>query len=310
MLDFKPERFKIWFEIEPNCNLSCKHCYCKESYNDDIDNRLIILADIIINSFNLDCITLTGGEPLLCKDLDRVVGTFSSHEIPVIIATNGTLLSRSRIIELIAHRVNTFQIPLLSASSHPHDYLTGKPSWNDIMTALLILKEYGCNVNIVFVATQFNLNEFINVLEIAAILRIRQVIFNKFIPGQGRGKQNNHSLGITNQNELIDVLHECIEFSNNNGIKIILGTPLGFDIKTYNRSVVGGQCSIRKGMNSFVIDYSGNVRLCPQSSSKLGNITKDGPINILKNITDEINMLEHDIPSHLCLLHEYQNKNS
>ena len=60
-----------WIEITSNCNFFCKHCYNGERQNkelscDDVNKIFIKLKKMGINN-----IQITGGEPLLRKDIIR-----------------------------------------------------------------------------------------------------------------------------------------------------------------------------------------------------------------------------------------------
>ena len=86
------------------CNLRCSYCDTKYSYNDakyeEMSVEQIIFA---VTLLGLDKVTLTGGEPLLHKDVDKLVAALTKLGIEVNIETNGSVSLRefhSKIEEL------------------------------------------------------------------------------------------------------------------------------------------------------------------------------------------------------------------
>src|SRR3989344_1072958 len=55
--------------------------------------------DMLISKRNVSSITLAGGEPTFYKDLSKVIRYISSKGIRPIILTNGTLLTKEKILE-------------------------------------------------------------------------------------------------------------------------------------------------------------------------------------------------------------------
>ena len=86
------------------CNLRCRYCMPRETFGADFPYlpRSEILdfeeIDAIVRALlplGIRKIRLTGGEPLLRRDLELLVGMLSRHDVDLALTTNGTLLEHS-----------------------------------------------------------------------------------------------------------------------------------------------------------------------------------------------------------------------
>jgi cyclic pyranopterin phosphate synthase len=84
------------------CNLRCRYCMPRETFGADFPYlpRSEILdfeeIDAIVRALlplGIRKIRLTGGEPLLRRDLELLVGMLSRHDVDLALTTNGTLLA-------------------------------------------------------------------------------------------------------------------------------------------------------------------------------------------------------------------------
>ncbi len=92
------------------CNLACTYCnefddFSKPVPAEDLMRRVDHLA-----SFGTTLITLSGGEPLLHPELERVIARIRSHGIIAGIITNGYLLTKERIESLNRAHLDHLQI--------------------------------------------------------------------------------------------------------------------------------------------------------------------------------------------------------
>ena len=93
----------IRLEITSGCNLQCKYCHNSEYINrkDDMTTKEIIrLISDIKKHYNINKILLTGGEPLVNKDILFIVKHISNLGIKADMVTNATLLTEKLINKL------------------------------------------------------------------------------------------------------------------------------------------------------------------------------------------------------------------
>lgn len=272
--------YDIWCEFEHRCNLNCKYCYNEFRNNDELItetaslNKIINVLNTLYNNVKVKNIALSGGEITLMNGLDKILELISKKNTPIILATNGTTINEDRVKYLINSGVKTFQIPINSDEKYLHDLISSHSSWEKAMKTLISIKNYSGNAVIVFVATRLNLFKFINVLEIAAFLKINFVIFNIFMPLSGNGKKNSKELLINNSSEILDVLYKANDFARKHKIKIKLGTPFNLNKKDEKllTEIIRSDCPVYVNQNKFVLDGFGNIKVCSQSNKNIGNI--------------------------------------
>lgn len=79
------------------CNLRCVHCYTDSNagvYSGELttDEGLDLIDDL--SSFRIPSLLFSGGEPMMRKDLFRLIHHASNSNIRPVISTNGTLIDR------------------------------------------------------------------------------------------------------------------------------------------------------------------------------------------------------------------------
>lgn len=74
------------------CNLRCSYCDSTYAFDDKLAREMSI-KDILETCDQYDCpqITLTGGEPLISKDVDGLLAALDSHGYDVNVETNGSI---------------------------------------------------------------------------------------------------------------------------------------------------------------------------------------------------------------------------
>lgn len=82
------------------CNVRCDHCYNTAATACKPFEQLSTELDLLTGFRNLDMLTLTGGEPLLHPDLERVVRLVKSRNIHPVVLTNGLLLDDAKAASL------------------------------------------------------------------------------------------------------------------------------------------------------------------------------------------------------------------
>ncbi len=82
------------------CNYICKHCFVNKENNQLSYEQMKIIIDKISNFYNKEGIrdgriNLAGGEPLLSKDIDRIIDYIYSKGLKVSLITNAYYLSKT-----------------------------------------------------------------------------------------------------------------------------------------------------------------------------------------------------------------------
>src|SRR4030043_2399469 len=89
----------LYLYISDQCNLSCRHCWISPGFSQDQKDGISIeyLKKTILEAkeIGLQSVKLTGGEPLLYRDIYALLAFLAAEEIDILIETNGTLINNS-----------------------------------------------------------------------------------------------------------------------------------------------------------------------------------------------------------------------
>ena len=273
----------VIFEITQRCNHACPYCYnvweANRAYPDGelCTAHTVKLLEKIIDETGCINLTITGGEPAMREDLADIIKAAGKKVKNIILITNGALLDRSRVKELISAGVSLFEVALQSADPAVYRELSGgADNHAKVVETILDIKELGGYVVTVFVATKTNLPGLHDTLKLNTALGVHGMMFNRVNIG-GRGIKNAAKL-MPSAEELRNALSLCDSFSGQYGLSISCSIPMMpcvFDMKKYPR-LGYGFCLGGKGEDCYyTFDGVGNVRICNHSDFILGNITME-----------------------------------
>ena len=94
------------------CNLSCAYCNEYDQVSQPVPVDTLLGRVDRLASLGTSIVTLTGGEPLLHPDLDRVIARIRRRGIVATVITNGYLLTKKRIEKLNAAGLDYLQISI------------------------------------------------------------------------------------------------------------------------------------------------------------------------------------------------------
>ncbi len=94
------------------CNLSCGYCSEYDNFSKPVPIEEMLRRIDKLASLGATAITISGGEPLLHPDLDRIVRRIRSHGILATLITNGYLLTIERIGNLNSAGLDYLQISI------------------------------------------------------------------------------------------------------------------------------------------------------------------------------------------------------
>jgi MoaA/NifB/PqqE/SkfB family radical SAM enzyme len=265
-------RIQLWLELETRCNLGCLFCYnywkdgsAAEPAARSTEDTLAALADVLTKT-ECESVAFSGGEPLLRPDLLQLISFVRSHGVPGILTTNGTLLSRPKILQLMEAGIATFQIPLHSHRPSVHDQLSGAACWEKSLRAIVNVQACGAHVVAVFVATSLNVPDLPDVVRIAGELGLRRLIFNRFIP-TGLGTIHRNLIGVPTESELVRVLDVADRLGAQYRLEIHLGVPVEVppDVSRWWSSVQLASCPVRFGQSRWTMGSDLTLRRCNHS---------------------------------------------
>jgi len=262
--------YAIWL-ITSRCNLNCKHCYVKgRPLGNELSTKEAFKLVSILADLGIEWVNITGGEPLLRKDLFQIIDKFREYGIEATIFSNLTI-ANEELIEEIRKREIYVYTSIDGSASEIHDYIRGKGAWEKTIKAI---KELGGeNVATTFTITRYNYFDAGNYVRLAYNLGIEYISLIPVIPSTNRAREAMPTL-----EQLWEGVKEASKAATEFGIKVSIWCTPTLALKPLKGIRVGG-CPT----NSVIdIGPDGRVLICDTLDYSVGNILKESPRKILE----------------------------
>ncbi|HVO83704.1 MAG TPA: heme b synthase [Syntrophobacteria bacterium] len=161
--DGDPQLRLLAWEVTRTCNLSCVHCRAaaidKPYPNEFSTEECRSLLDEVV-SFASPIIILTGGEPLLRRDIFEIASYGTAKGLRMVLATNGTLLDGETSRRLRGSGIQRVSISIDGATAGSHDrFRQVEGSFAGALRGMAFLKEAGLEFQINTTISRVNLEE-------------------------------------------------------------------------------------------------------------------------------------------------------
>jgi len=144
----------ISWSLTDRCNYKCKYCDIWQRRTEELTtNQICSIIDILSNN-GMEAVSFIGGEPLLRGDIGKIIDYTHSKRVYIKITTNGKLIP-NKINEI--KNVDLIKITL-NGPKEMHDWQRQEGSYEDVISAVQILKHNGLKVRLNFVISKENLN--------------------------------------------------------------------------------------------------------------------------------------------------------
>jgi radical SAM protein with 4Fe4S-binding SPASM domain len=184
--------YSVSWNLTQRCNLECAHCYLSahagadpggELGTDECRRVIDEIAEVNPSVF----LILTGGEPLLRKDIFEVAAYAADRRFTVVLGTNGVLLREHEARLMRQHGVLGASISLDSTDAGRHDRFRRLPgAWDKAVRATRVLKDEGLDFSLHMSVTDWNVGEVPAMIELATTLGATVLNFF-FLVRTGRG---------------------------------------------------------------------------------------------------------------------------
>ncbi|MBL8660585.1 MAG: adenosyl-hopene transferase HpnH [Rhodospirillales bacterium] len=143
-------RYPLVLMLEPlfRCNLACPGCG-KIDYEDSILNKRLSVAECLqaVDECGAPVVSIPGGEPLLHREMDKIVEGITARKKFVYLCTNGLLLEKKLHLYKPSHYL-TFSVHLDGLEDH-HDRAVNQPgTFKRATAAIKRARAEGFRVNV------------------------------------------------------------------------------------------------------------------------------------------------------------------
>ena len=166
--------FLLAINLTQRCNLACAHCYldaktrCERDQDELTTSEVCALLDAVAARSRATLVVLTGGEPLLRKDLENLVAHGARLGLSMLVGSNGTALTETRVQSLKAAGLMGIGISVDSLDRERHDRFRGRPgSLQQTLTGIEACRDQGLSFQIHFTLTDATAHELPRMIEFA-----------------------------------------------------------------------------------------------------------------------------------------------
>lgn len=236
-----PPDYKALLQITERCNFKCSHCFVDSTIT-GYEMSLTQITDKVIPNFiksKVTKVTLTGGEPLVHKDILGIISALCNSNIAVSICTNGSLITDSFLKSISSYTKIHFNISLDGFEYESHGRFRGNLEYNTYNRIIENIKKVG-DLNllngILTTPNKFaTINEYDKLCKFAHKAGAKYILMNPLSPfGRGHETQSlaysrDEMIALKNQTfhnntDGFEIIY--IRFPNEKGLQLS-GCPLG-----------------------------------------------------------------------------------
>ncbi|UYZ39122.1 radical SAM protein (plasmid) [Clostridium beijerinckii] len=250
----------VKWSVTNRCNLRCSHCF-----HDKYDEKEISINDVEkivdkLHEWGVIEVLLTGGEPLVRKDLNNIINYIHSKNILIGLATNGMLLNENRAKNLPLDKLSFIQVSLDGHNSSINDNIRGKGVFESVIRNIIDLKKKNINLILAHTINKKNIVYFKEMINLAKSLKVDILRFEIFLP-LGQGKLHNNNLFLSRKE-----IQEFVKVVSNMEVE-----GLKIEVPNFN-----SECGCGAGFYTCIINN--NLSLSP--CDLLPKLSTDIPVNI------------------------------
>ena len=286
--------FLVQLSVTSRCNARCRYCYATyyDRQSDDMPFEQITEIIDCLKREGTFRLNLVGGEPLLRKDIGKIIQYARGKKIACAMTTNGVLVPE-KINEIKDLDTVCFS---LDGRSEANDFNRGKGSYEKVIAGMDACKANNIKVQLSAVLSKQTAGDVDFMVDLAQKYGCK-VGFATLISQEREGKKNTEGL-FPLEDDIRKALRCIIELKKQ-------GRPIIFSSETYQYSLnwpdytrdiimqegsglkQGEECPSQRQLQQIpcyagryfcIIDSNGDVYPCPQivGLMKVGNIFRDG----------------------------------
>lgn len=283
---------KIQWKITNKCNLKCKHCYLGKLDGFELPfEKADEIVDTIINS-NVMEVTISGGECLTYKGIEKIIKKFLINGIKVDVFTNALLLKNvlDKIdSDILNKRALLFYVSVDGLKSS-HEQIRGKNTFDKTIENIKYAIEKGYPVVTNTVINKINYCDIMDMIVLLKQMGVKDVQLSNLIV-QGSA-DNSMKISLSEQmalkEKINDLYKEHPEFGyiyysevpDSDGVRKV------YSLSNGKKDFIGNdnwKCTA--GVARVTIDSNGKVYCCPFiKDSYLGDLNKENLSDVWDNV--------------------------
>lgn len=188
----------VW-AVTKRCNLRCKHCSISEEDPEELttEEGFAIIEDAA--KLGPVKFAFTGGEPLLRKDIYDLIEYAASFDMQVVMATNGTLITKEVAEKLKKAGLERAAISIDGIGGAHDDFRGVNGAFDDVLRGLKACEGAGLAIQLFTMVTHDNYGAIPKIISLADDLSLWR-IYLIYLIAVGRGKDISEACLATDEN--------------------------------------------------------------------------------------------------------------
>lgn len=271
---------KLRMCLTNKCNFRCTYCWSggegsKKSCKDLSQDELLFITKYLSDNYMFSFIRLTGGEPLLRKDLYDIVEKLDNAKCfdKITMVTNGSLINSNVASNLAKLNFKSITVSLDTLNKDVFKDMNGVDYFNNVINAIKYLKNNNVNVKINSVITRGNCDGVFDLIDFASSLNVPIKLldyivyddidlknnYQPFSEIKNRLRDKSYKIDIQYQDEGFGIPEEVFYVDNTK--VVVKDSSLG---SCYAPNLCG-KCKYypcQSGIVSFILTNDGMLKLC------------------------------------------------
>jgi len=192
----------IYFYLTEGCNLRCRHCWIEPKFQGGgkkypaLDVHLFRSILSQAKPLGLECVKLTGGEPLLHPQIAEIVDIVREEKLRLTVETNGVLCTADLARRIAACGQPFVAVSLDGADAQTHEWVRGvEGSFEATLQGIRNLVDAGIRPQVIMSIMRRNVGQMEALVRLAESIGAASVKFN-FVQPTARGEKM-HEAGET-----------------------------------------------------------------------------------------------------------------
>ncbi len=276
----RPKVNSIAIELTAQCNQRCSYCYNEWRGQDEATpqdpqqaTKLLARAAKLLDAFDLDHFTVTGGEPFYRPELWTLLDLLRERDVGVHIISNGGLITDRVAQRLTAYDVRYVQVTLNGDNEALHAEHAGGPGhFEQALRGVRTLKKHGVAVVGCVVVTRKNARSLGKILTLWESLDVHHVALSRFSPAGYATKFLAELL--PSRGDIIEAFDQALPFAKDRNMRINCTMPIPpcmFETDDYE-PIGFGHCAVGTSMQELALGYDGKLRNCTLHATPLGGV--------------------------------------
>ena len=274
---------QVILEVTQACPHACLHCYnywreqrAPVASPETLSRKQIqALVRKVKADTALKHVGISGGEPLLRRDLPGIVTDILEEDLGVLVISSLALLNSA--VAARFPKETGFEFTLFSAEASLHDRIAGRPgAFSRTVAGALNAARRGCPMAVSVVFNRLNAEHVGDALRLGLALGANSFLLNRI--NFTRLTLSRAGELAPNQAQMKTALDQAEEFAEQYNLTVAISVPIPpcvVDLTPYRR-LMFGWCARGEKDAYFTISHDGQLRPCNHTSRTIGDLKTRG----------------------------------